>query len=273
MTMSFSIQTHTNQRRDTNDNLRVDLIIQSSNLLSSKVTPEWVSSSGRTQQKTLKRYNMSSDHWRQTSQLIPNYKQLSPYRLKDLLMKAISNEHQDQIERLLNSFPVLEFLRQRAEVVCTVVQLKIEQDYWNYVGNLNLPIVTWLSEVSTDVTKQNFINWDHTKTKTNVNHRQQIINSKLEQAEINLCVHFQQPYPLDWQIQYRNSMDHSLQIIYNALGVVLHNSLYYFHTNFEQKKILLHFDIYDAYLVKLFYALNPTSEQVSLDLFARFLNA
>jgi hypothetical protein len=178
-------------------------------------------------------------------------------------MKAISNEHHVQIERLLNSFTVLEFLRQRAELVCTVVQLKIEQDYWNYIGNLNLPIVAWLSKVSKDVTKQNSINWDHTKTKENIAHRQKIISSKLEQAEINLFIHFQQPYPFDWQIQYKNSTDQSLKIIYNALAVALHNSLYYFHLNFEQKKILLNFDIHDAYLVKSFYDLNPTQEQVS----------
>jgi hypothetical protein len=105
-------------------------------------------------------------------------------------MKAISNEYHDQIERLLNSFTVLEFLRQRAELVCTVVQLKIEQDYWNYIGNLNLPIVAWLSKVSKDVTKENFINWDHTKTKENIAHRQRIISSKLHQTEINLFIHF-----------------------------------------------------------------------------------
>jgi hypothetical protein len=37
MTMSFYIQHHTNQRRDTKDNLRVDLTMQSSDLLTSKV--------------------------------------------------------------------------------------------------------------------------------------------------------------------------------------------------------------------------------------------
>ncbi len=127
--------------------------------------------------------------------------------------------------------------------------------------------------MSKDVTKQNFINWDHTKTKENIVHLQRIINSNLEQAEINLFIHFQQPYPLDWQIQYKNSTDHSLKIIYNALAVVLHNSLYYFHLNFEQKKILLNFDIHDAYLVKSFYDLNPTQEQVSLHLFSTCLNS
>ncbi len=63
MTMSFYIQNHTNRRRDTNDNLTVDLTIQSSNFLTSKAAGEWTSSSVRTQQKTLKRYNMS-DHWK-----------------------------------------------------------------------------------------------------------------------------------------------------------------------------------------------------------------
>jgi hypothetical protein len=188
-------------------------------------------------------------------------------------MKTISNEHHGQIEPLLNNVKVIEFFRQRCESMCSVFQLKIEQDYWNYVENLNFPVVACLSEVSKDVKKQNYINWDHTKTKENIVHRQQIINNKLEQAEINLFVHFQQPYPLDWQIQNDDSMVNSLKIIYNGLAVVLHNSLYYFHTNFEQKKILLNFDIHDAYLVKSFYDLNPTPQQVSLDFFSKFLNS
>ncbi|CAF1241679.1 unnamed protein product [Rotaria sordida] len=53
-----------------------------------------------------------------------------------------------------------------------------------------------------------------------------------------------------------------MNIISNALVILVENSLYYLRTNFEQKKILLQFDINDAHLVKSFYDLNPTEEQI-----------
>jgi len=59
-------------------------------------------------------------------------------------------------------------------------------------------------------------------------------------------------------------MDQFMNIISNALVIVVENSLYYFRTNFEQKKILLHYDMNDSDLVKSFYDLNPTEEQVSI---------
>ncbi len=49
-------------------------------------------------QTTRKRYNMSSDHWKQTSQLIPNYKHLSSDQFKCILMKAIPQEYHTEIE-------------------------------------------------------------------------------------------------------------------------------------------------------------------------------
>ena len=57
-------------------------------------------------------------------------------------------------------------------------------------------------------------------------------------------------------------MDHFLNVISKTLVILIENSLYYFRTNFEQKKILLNFDIVDAHLVKVFYDINPTRKQV-----------
>ncbi|CAF1302974.1 unnamed protein product, partial [Rotaria sordida] len=166
--------------------------------------------------------------------------------------------------RWLTDFTMLQFLQQRAELMCTVLQLKIEQDYWNNIANLiTIPVVVWLSEAGKDITKQNSINWDHTKTKINIQHRQKIIENKLQQAEYNLNIRLQQQScPFDCEIYNKTSMDHFLNIISNVLVTLVENSLYYLHTNFEQKKILLNFDITDANLVKSFYDLNPTVEQI-----------
>ncbi|CAF1460714.1 unnamed protein product [Adineta steineri] len=218
----------------------------------------------RTYRKKLKRYNMSTDHWKQTSKLLPNYKQLSPFKFKHLLLKAISNEYRNELNQLLNNIATLQFIKKRAELLCMVFRLKIEQDYWNYIGTLNMPTITWLSlKTSKVIIKQNFINWDHTKTIAYIQRQQNKINNKLQKAIFNLYVHFEQAFPLNEQILNVMSLDDLSKIIYSALAIILEKSLHYFHLNFEQKEILLCFDIQDAYLVKSFFDLNPTLEQVS----------
>lgn len=218
---------------------------------------------------------MCTDHWKQIVKLIPIYKNLSPDKFKHMLTKVIPSYYQNQIEHLLTNLTILEVIQQRAQLMCTVFQLKIEQYYWNYVSNLiSMPIVIWLSEVGKHFTKQNSINWDHTKTHLNVQRRQNIINEKLQQAENNLIFHLQQPYLYYDDRQDQTSMVHFINIISDALHILVDNNLYYLRINFEQKKILLNFDITDAYLVKSFYDLNLTEEQVSICvLFYVFLNS
>ncbi|CAF1360334.1 unnamed protein product [Rotaria sordida] len=58
------------------------------------------------------------------------------------------------------------------------------------------------------------------------------------------------------------SFEQWMNIICNALVVLIQNDLHHFNTNFEQKKILFTYDIHDVYLVKSFYDLNPIEEQV-----------
>jgi len=227
-------------------------------------TGEWVSPPTRTHQKTrIKQYNSSTDHWKQSSKLIPNYIKLSGHVFKNLLSQAIPS-YSHQIEQILGSTDMLRFIRLRAKLMCTCFQLKIEQDYWNYIANLNMPVVTWLSEVSKDVTQQNSINWDHTKTETNIKHRQKIIANKLQQAEIDLYIHLQQHPSSSSKMQNKMCFEHKMNIIFNALVVLIRSGLHRFHTNFQQKKILLQFDINDAHIVKSFYDFNPSKEQVRI---------
>ncbi|CAF2108043.1 unnamed protein product [Rotaria magnacalcarata] len=57
---------------------------------------------------------------------------------------------------------------------------------------------------------------------------------------------------------------HSIDIVSQAFAIILRNDLNPFHVHFEQKKLLLHFNIHDGYLVKSFYDLNPTEKQIHL---------
>ncbi|CAF2924790.1 unnamed protein product [Rotaria sp. Silwood2] len=203
---------------------------------------------------------MSTDHWKQSCKLLPKYKNLSYRKFKHLLSNAIPI-YRNRIQQCLASMEMLQFVQQLAVFMCTYFQLKIEEDYWNYIANLSMPAVTWLSKVSKDVTQQNSINWDHTKTKINIQYRQNIIQNKLHQTEIDLYNHLQQ-YSSSLSMNNKLPFEQSINIIHNALLVLIQKDLHCFSTNFEQKKILLSYDINYAHLVKSFYDLNPIQEQI-----------
>ncbi|CAF1394031.1 unnamed protein product [Rotaria sordida] len=125
-----------------------------------------------------------------------------------------------------------------------------------------MPVVTWLSEVSKDVTEKNFIHWDHSKTKLNIQYQQNLIRNKLQRLEINLYNYLQR-YSSNLKMNDdKMSFEQWMKIICNALVVLMQNGLHHFNTNFEQKKILFTYNINDANLVKSFYDLNPIEEQV-----------
>ncbi|CAF1429934.1 unnamed protein product [Rotaria sordida] len=135
-------------------------------------------------------YDLPTDDWKLTCKLLPNYKILSSHEFKRLLCKTIPTDHY-QIQQWLANTDMLQFSQQLAIFMCTSFQLKIEEDYWYYIGNLNMPVVTWLSEVSKDVTEKKSINWDHSKTKLNIQYQQNLIRNKLQRLEINLYNYLQ----------------------------------------------------------------------------------
>ncbi|CAF1379408.1 unnamed protein product [Rotaria sordida] len=125
-----------------------------------------------------------------------------------------------------------------------------------------MPVVTWLSKVSKDVTEKNFINWDHSKTKLNIQYQQNLIQNELQRIEINLYNYLQRYSSSLKMNDDKMSFEQWINIICDALVVLMQNDLHHFNTNFEQKKILFTYDINDAHLVKSFYDLNPIEAQV-----------
>ncbi|CAF1260825.1 unnamed protein product [Rotaria sordida] len=206
-------------------------------------------------------YDLPTDDWKLTCKLLPNYKTLSSHEFKRLLCKTIPTDHY-QIQQWLANTEMLQFSQQLATIMCTSFQLKIEEDYWYYIGNINMPVVTWLSEVSKDVTEKNSVNWDHSKTKLNIQYQQNLIRNKLQRLEINLYNYLQR-YSSNLKMNDdKMSFEQWMNSICNALVVLIQNNLHHFNTNFEQKKILFTYDIHDVHLVKSFYDLNPIGEQV-----------
>ena len=237
--------------------------IQLASLLEEIAEKQRISSSS-SQSKQIKYYRPITDHWKQSSKLLPDYNKLSHYQLMDLISKSLPM-YRDQIRQFLTNTKIAHFIQQHATLMCTTFQLKIEEHYWHYLAHLSdtMPIFNWLLEASNDVKLPNSNNSDRTKSKTTIKDRQKIIQNKLEQLEIDLGVHLEQ-YSSSLIIENITYFERSIQITLMALAIVIRNDLQLFYMNFERKKILLHFDIKDAYYVKLFYDLNPTTEQVSI---------
>jgi hypothetical protein len=135
---------------------------------------------------------------------------------------------------------------------------------WNYVLDLlNTPSGIWLSEASKTMLKENSLNWDHTKTKINIENRQEFLRSKLISAQNKLEIHLQTSDSWYWLTE-KKTKPHLFNIISQGLQALIENSLYYLRLNFQQKTILLKFDLIDAHLVKTFYDLKPDEQQVSI---------
>ncbi|CAF4444475.1 unnamed protein product, partial [Rotaria magnacalcarata] len=138
----------------------------------------------------MKVHRLSKEDWRQSSKLIPNYNRLSPNTFKQLILKHIPTTYHDQIQQCLAPIKLLKCVRQLANLWCHFFQLKIEEDYCNYVGNLNTSIMDWLSEdVSKEIIQQHSIDWDCRKTKSNIQYQTTLVQNKLQQTEYNILKH------------------------------------------------------------------------------------
>ncbi|CAF2107496.1 unnamed protein product [Rotaria magnacalcarata] len=210
----------------------------------------------------MKVHRLSKEDWRQSSKLIPNYNRLSPNTFKQLILKHIPTTYHDQIQQCLAPIKLLKCVRQLANLWCHFFQLKIEEDYCNYVGNLNTSIMDWLSEdVSKEIIQQHSIDWDCRKTKSNIQYQTTLVQNKLQQTEYNILKHLCQ-LSSKFDLKSNIHVKHSIDIVFQAFAIILRNDLNPFHIHFEQKKLLLHFNFHDAYLVKSFYDSNPTEKQI-----------
>ncbi|CAF5184622.1 unnamed protein product, partial [Rotaria magnacalcarata] len=114
---------------------------------------------------------------------------------------------------------------------------------------------------SKEIIQQNSIDWDRRKTKSNIQYQIALVQNKLQQTEYNILKHLCQ-LSSKFDLKSNIHVKHSIDIVFQAFAIILRNDLNPFHVHFEQKKLLLHFNFHDAYLVKSFYDLNPTEKQI-----------
>ena len=204
---------------------------------------------------------LSVDKWKLSRYLMPNYSKFPDHLFKHLLCKTIPR-YRHQISQYLTNPKLLSFIQQYAHLLCIIFQLEMENDYWKHAINGLLSAVNWLSRIPKNFTKRYSINWDYPRTEHNLRHRQRLTTNKLEKANRELYFHLQQ-YSLCWPISHKRFRHRILTIISQALTVLIKNGLQKLHVKLEEKKTIMQFDAYDVYLLKSFYDLNPTEEQVN----------
>ena len=73
---------------------------------------------------------------------LTNYKKLSRHIFQHLLINALPDYDQHQIQQYLINTDIVQVFQELAQFLCHYFQLKVEKDYWNYIANLNIPIIT-----------------------------------------------------------------------------------------------------------------------------------
>lgn len=151
---------------------------------------------------------------------------------------------------------MLNFLRDHVVLESNLLQLHIEEDYWKQVIQLAMSAIKRLSFMPKNITRENSINWDYPRTENNLRHRLNLINNKVQQAKHKLnthCLH----NSVFVKHENTNDSDLSMAIINDATTNLIENGLTRWRQYFEQRKIILSFDIQEVQLVKSFYELNP----------------
>jgi hypothetical protein len=192
--------------------------------------------------------------------MIPNYSKFPSHLFKHLLCKAAPH-HYHQINKYLGNRNLLIFVQHYAHLLCGIFQLEMEMDYWKYTINGLLRSINWLLRMPKDLTKRYSINWDHPRTEHNIRHRQRLVENKLDRANRELYIHLEQ-YSSYCPTLNKTSLYSMAAIITQTLIVVIRNGLQKLHTNFQEKKCLMKFDVEYVNLLKAFLDLNPTEEQV-----------
>jgi hypothetical protein len=115
--------------------------------------------------------------------------------------------------------------------------------------------------MSKNLTRRYSINWDYPRTERNIRHRQRLIENKLNQICRKVQVHSQK-YLSCSTTSDKTLIDQTTHIICDTLKIMLENDLQYLHRRYEQKKILIQYHAYDVDLLKNFFDLYPTEDQV-----------
>ena len=192
----------------------------------------------------------------------PKYLNVSSYHFARLVLKTTSWNRRT-VKHWFRNVQVVHFFRQYARLFDKVTHFQLEQDYWNCVAETLTNSIAWLSKMPKVLTRHTSINWEYPRTEKNIRKRQRAISNQLKQAQDNMNAHLQKAKELPYQHKQEEITMEHIELL-DAIETFVQEGLQPVRTNFEQKKILLEIDRNEVQLVKSFFDLSPTSDQVCL---------
>ena len=188
-----------------------------------------------------------------TSNNKPKYLKVPDRIFKEMLSKSLTGT--ENFVQLLDTPEKLQFVRTYAHLLNNVFYLQLEQDFWEYYdkiltteGILSLPF-------DKEMAKTNNLHRIKFTTKIQLEKHHKIILSRLQKADNDLNKHKQQQ-PFDTSID--------TQGLSTIIPAFVRRGQHKLSAEFERKKLILKFDLNDYCLVKAFYNLKPTENQVDI---------
>ncbi|CAF1458454.1 unnamed protein product [Adineta ricciae] len=183
----------------------------------------------------------------------PKYLQVDNEIFKKMLTQS-STEAEAYINQLLDTSEKLDFVRTYAHLLSNSSYWKFEENYWKHYHTECTTGSIWSSPLETKIVKENNLCRFKFKTEIQLNKHQKLINDRIQELENKLNQHKQK------SIHTSFDMDRLLTII-TAFVTQGQKKL---AKEFEDKKLLLQYDVKDNRCVKRFYDMSPTQDQICL---------
>ncbi|CAF4123568.1 unnamed protein product, partial [Rotaria sordida] len=165
----------------------------------------------------------------------PKYLKVPDQVFKDMLSKSLTDGN--SIVEALDTPEKLEF---------------VQHDFWQHYHTVCISEVIWSSPLTKDIAKENNLCRFKFKTKIQLEKHTKIIGTRLQEAENNLNSHQQQPI--------NSSFD--MNKLSTIITAFVRQGQHKLSAEYERKKLILQCDANDHRLIKAFYNLNPTENQI-----------
>jgi hypothetical protein len=193
----------------------------------------------------------------------PKYLKVPDKIFKEMLLKSlVGGGKEESIVQWFDTTLKLQYIRTYAHLLNNICYLKLEQDYWQHYDKVATTEGIWSSPLEKELIKKNNLYRINFKTKIQLDKHRQFIFNRLQKAENELNKHKQQR-PIN------SSFD--MNRLSTVLLAFVRQGQHKLSKDFERKKQLLQFDAHDYHLIKTFYTLKPTENQVSLSLLILYL--
>lgn len=200
--------------------------------------------------------NIEEEQQTKTSQSIfdykPKYLQVPDQVFKQMLSKSLTGA--DDLIQSLDTSEKMQYVRTYAHLLNNIFYWKLEQNYWENYYNVCTTEFIWSSPLTNDIIKENNLVRFKFKTKVQVDRHQKLIVSRLQESEDKLNQHKQK--------SINGSVDMSK--LASIIPAFVRQGQHKLTAAFERKKAILQLDANDHRLVKTFYDMEPTRDQVKI---------